>query len=282
MKRSVYFILAMILTGALALQVPVFAESVGEANIEAGSNEGAEEILFSDGDDAADFALLGAGEGEGEEGEDDPEPEPEPEPEYYYVIQNANNGTTALYKQDIQVGIPTDLRKNYFSRNGYHFDSWNRLPSGDGERYEDGETVTDIGEANQEVNLYAQWEPNEYKVILDANGGEVDGESESFIMVTYDSTYGEIPRPVRENYNFLGWFNTSGTQVTEETTVKITGTQRLTARWEGVEVQVTFDYNYVDPNTQDVKTETRTVRYDGLYGQTKEEGGMPYPTRPGM
>ena len=50
--------------------------------------------------------------------------------------------------------------------------------------------------------LTAIWEPAQYNVTFDANGGTVDTSSK---QVTYLSTYGELPTPTRTGYEFVGW-----------------------------------------------------------------------------
>ena len=54
----------------------------------------------------------------------------------------------------------------------------------------------------QNHTLTAIWEPAQYNVTFDANGGSVDTSSK---QVTYLSTYGELPTPTRAGYEFVGW-----------------------------------------------------------------------------
>ncbi len=70
-----------------------------------------------------------------------------------------------------------------------------------------------------------------YTITFDANGGEVGTSTKE---VTENSTYGELPTPTRDGYNFLGWYTseTDGDKIESETNVTITESQTLYARWE--------------------------------------------------
>lgn len=80
-----------------------------------------------------------------------------------------------------------------------------------------------------------------YKIRLDNDCGQTILIKEFYITnefttsknVAYDSAYGTLPTPTRENYTFEGWFTAAsgGTQITSDTIVKITSTQTLYAHW---------------------------------------------------
>ncbi len=81
------------------------------------------------------------------------------------------------------------------------------------------------------VCLQALWIPQNYTVTFNANGGTTPTEDKS---VTYDATYGSLPIPERNGYEFKGWYTSisGGTKVTSETKVLITSPQTLYAQWE--------------------------------------------------
>ncbi|MBQ7962397.1 MAG: InlB B-repeat-containing protein [Clostridia bacterium] len=58
--------------------------------------------------------------------------------------------------------------------------------------------------------------------------------------VTYDSAYGTLPTPTKDKYDFLGWFNADGTQITSSTTVKQTDTLYVYSKWERSGFTVTW------------------------------------------
>ncbi|MBE6132012.1 MAG: hypothetical protein E7180_01285 [Erysipelotrichaceae bacterium] len=110
------------------------------------------------------------------------------------------------------------------------------------------------------ITLYAGWEANTYTVTLDTQGGTAKDP----ITVTYDSTYDKLPLPTsvggKTGYTFAGWFTdpVSGTEVTRETTVKITADQTLYAHWTANIYPATLNVNYGDTPT----TQIINVTYD--------------------
>ncbi|MCR5267875.1 MAG: InlB B-repeat-containing protein, partial [Lachnospiraceae bacterium] len=121
---------------------------------------------------------------------------------------------------------------------GYGFDGWYTEPSG-------GTKITASDNLIQNANhtLYAHWKANTYTVTFNGNQGTVPSGQGSK-TVTYDSTYGTLPTATRNGYRFDGWYNaqTGGTQITENTTVKITAAQTLYAHWTKL-VTVTLNAN---------------------------------------
>ena len=61
----------------------------------------------------------------------------------------------------------------------------------------------------------------------------IEGNFTTRKTVTYDSTYGDLPTPLREGYTFDGWYTASsgGTKVESSTKVTITSNQTLYAQW---------------------------------------------------
>lgn len=77
-------------------------------------------------------------------------------------------------------------------------------------------------------------------VEFDAAGGEC---SKGNMIVMSGKSYGSLPIPTREGYEFQGWYTSDGTKVTTETTVTGTGSQLLHAEWKEVSGTVNFDGN---------------------------------------
>ena len=63
-------------------------------------------------------------------------------------------------------------------------------------------TSSSIVNYAKDHTLTAIWEPAQYNVTFDPNGGTVDTSSK---QVTYLSTYGALPTPTRTGYIFKGW-----------------------------------------------------------------------------
>ncbi|MBQ6942953.1 MAG: InlB B-repeat-containing protein [Ruminococcus sp.] len=150
------------------------------------------------------------------------------------------------------------------SRTGYTFKGWFTAESGGTQITKDSKvTIT----ANQ--TLYAQWTANKYTVTFKPTGGTCDTTSKS---VTYNSTYGELPKPTRTGHVFKGWFTaeSGGTQVTKDSKVTITANQTLYAQWTLNSYTVTLD-----ANGGTVSDDSVTVTYSKGYGT------LPEPTRDG-
>lgn len=96
-----------------------------------------------------------------------------------------------------------------------------------------------------------------FTVTFNPGAGTVDTPSKT---VSYDSTYGDLPTPVRSGYEFLGWYTATsgGTQVTEEDTVSITANQILYAQWKPMSI-----LHLVDNGTERTITNIRVVETVG-------------------
>jgi len=102
---------------------------------------------------------------------------------------------------------------------GYAFDGWH---IGTTKITED--TIVSI---TSNALATAHWVPNKYTVTFDAGEGSVSTKS---IEVTYGSSYGTLPEPVRDDYTFEGWF-IGTTQILSSSTVEITSNAVATAQW---------------------------------------------------
>lgn len=71
-----------------------------------------------------------------------------------------------------------------------------------------------------------------FTVTFDPAGGVVDQEA---IEVVQGEPYGELPTPVRDSYEFQGWFDVAGNEVTSETVFEGNADATLTAQWKKAE-----------------------------------------------
>ena len=142
------------------------------------------------------------------------------------------------------------------TREGYVFTGW-YTEQVNGDRI-DSSSILDKPEAK---TLYAHWSPKSYTVIFDGNNGT---PSYSNKTVVYDSKYGTLPTATRTGYTFLGWFTaiSGGTQITKDTTVKITSTQTLYAHWKVNTYTVTFNGNGGSVSGNKTKNMTYDTKYD--------------------
>jgi uncharacterized repeat protein (TIGR02543 family) len=118
----------------------------------------------------------------------------------YTLNFDKNDGTTANNPQPRQVryGSPVGDLPEPSLLPGYTFESWNTLPDGQGDLF-DETTLYFIG---GDTTLYAQWRANNYTITLHPNEGTVNPVN---ITVTYNTEIGELPVPIRAGYAFTGW-----------------------------------------------------------------------------
>lgn len=135
----------------------------------------------------------------------------------YRITFYANNGSSSLTTQTVSSLTAFNLKANSFSKTGYVFKNWNTKADGSGTSYSDQESIESIEE---NISLYAEWTPIQYKVTYNANGGVGTMGEQNFI---YDNSYKLIKNTfTREDYEFVGWntqANGSGTKYKDEASV---------------------------------------------------------------
>lgn len=162
----------------------------------------------------------------------------------------------------VMAGMGTTVSEPDVSyRVGYFVDGW----------YTD-ETYTNAYDFEVPVTgpmvLYAHWSACTV-VTLDARGGTVTPKS---INVAVNSTYGELPTPVRSGYTFDGWYTSiySDIKITNETVVNQPADHSLYAHWTANTYVVAFD-----ACGGIVGLPSMEVTYYDYYGE------LPTPTRNG-
>ena len=143
-------------------------------------------------------------------------------------------------------------------RSGYYFDSWNTAVDGSGKRVDDKirpkadyqVLATGVPSADDPyvtvITLYAQWKPNQYKVMLDIVTKEgvasLPANTRQEIPVYYGSTfYSKLPTPTLRGYDFKGWKTPSGTKITSETEYRKAGDITIYPIWQIKKYNITFD-----------------------------------------
>lgn len=129
----------------------------------------------------------------------------------------------------------TRLTRNAYRRTGYRFTGWNTEPDGSGTFYGDGARILNLTTENWDgteaseqgtVVLYAQWEPAESTLRIDADGGAYAGKAVWEQTMPYGSVYtpeaalvtppegyqvsfvtngGENLAPIRSALRFVEW-----------------------------------------------------------------------------
>ena len=188
------------------------------------------------------------------------------EADTYTITFNAGTGTVTPETKEVTYNstygdLPTPVL------NGYTFNGWYTTSSYTTQVTSD--TKVSIT-ANQ--TLYAKYTANTYTVTVDANGGTIptttgwtiaSGSKTATKKVTYASTYGTMPEPTRTGYTFDGWYTatTGGSKVTSASSVTITDSQTLYARWSAKTFSVAFS-----AGSGTVTPTSKTVTFDGTYG----------------
>lgn len=93
---------------------------------------------------------------------------------------------------------------------------------------------------------------NSHFIRFDANGGTVETDSK---LVMWNSEFGELPTPVRDNCTFLGWFTNDGTKVTESSVFTYLTDITVRARWQS-------DWVLADSLPDDASVTTEKWTYD--------------------
>lgn len=170
---------------------------------------------------------------------------------------DANGHGTAPAAQSVAVG-GTVTAPEAPTATGYTFGGW----------YTEAACNTEFtfGTLSADTTVYAKWTANTYTVTLNADGGTCDKET---VQVTYDSTYGTLPTPVKTGHTFKGWFD-GETKVESTTAVTKADDHILTAKWDINQYTVTFD-----AQGGECSVTSRTVNYNEAYGT------LPAPTKDG-
>lgn len=140
----------------------------------------------------------------------------------YAVTLDSDNGNepttqTVNHGDAVMISTPT--------KTGYIFKGWFLS---DGTQYTNQAITSNI-------TLKAKWEIRTFSVAFKSNGGSDIADQ----VVEYGSRV-SLSTPIREGYNFLGWFLQSGEEYKEQA---ITANIILNAKWEIKRFKVTF---YVD------------------------------------
>ncbi len=168
----------------------------------------------------------------------------------------------------------------FFDVKGKKFLSWNTMADGTGTTYKEGDKVW----TPDPVELYAQWELEDFTITLDPNKGSVS-ESEYVVTVGETKNSTGIAVPARTGYTFTGWYtsisggtkvyNASGNAVKDGTYFNSSsqwcfeGDLTLYAHWTAKDYTVSFD------SGGGTEYPAITVQYRRAYGT------LPVPERTG-
>lgn len=137
------------------------------------------------------------------------------------------------------------ISSNSYKRTAYVFDGWNTKPDGTGASYTNAEKF-ELKEGMRlygtKITLYAQWKPVEYKITYSLNKGpNAEGNPTTY---TIENDFITLNNPVREGYDFGGWFQDSGCKKPMEgIAAHSTGNKTIYAKWVVHKYNVYFNSN---------------------------------------
>ncbi len=122
----------------------------------------------------------------------------------YYIIYDKNTGEGTMENTECIFGENCTLRRNTFTKTGYHFNYWSMLANGNtAKHYSDGEVVKNLTFSDT-IRLYVIWEKNQNTLVVNANTGN-GGFTER-----HEYEYQKAINVSKVGYSFTGW-SASGT-----------------------------------------------------------------------
>ncbi len=159
------------------------------------------------------------------------------------IKYDSNGGSGEIKEQTLLLGEEITLRENTFTRTEYGFACWNTSAEGDGDRYENGESLT----PTESLVLYAQWGKT-CTLQFNKNNDDAEGEMEEVSVPAGSSL--SLPANTFSLTGFYcsGW-NTSpdgsGASYTNGQTIILNESLVLYAQWkEGS--GIFYDVNLAD------------------------------------
>lgn len=148
------------------------------------------------------------------------------------VEYDANNGTKQkVIKYNELIGELEEPTKA-----GYEFEEWLLE---DGIPFNPEEPITD------DVKLIAKFKTLTYTISYDLKEGSLEEGKTNPIEYTIESDNIQLNKPVKENYNFVGWTGTELERVTEYVVIPTgsIGNRTYTANWEAKEYTISYNLN---------------------------------------
>ena len=161
----------------------------------------------------------------------------------YVITEDTNlyaeytcNQYTISFVDDVNDQIVSDLTVTYdenyslpsLEQTGYIFNVWlynNEMFANNG-----------IYRIAGDITLYASWNANKYRVILNPDGGVL---SKTYLDVIYDCSY-TLPSPTKTGYSFLGWYD-GEIKISSNATWKFLSNKTFIAKWSNTPMTYVFD-----------------------------------------
>lgn len=149
--------------------------------------------------------------------------------DYKIVFENCEGVDNKEY--NIEKGVSKDDMPVPHVRDGYKFVGW----------YKGDEMVEFIEKGTEDITLRAKWEPIEYTITYETNGGAISGEISKY---TIEQTV-KLVTPTKANYSFAGWYTDSqfNNRFEGDELVQAWGNKTFYAKWSPKTYTLTFDVN---------------------------------------
>ena len=197
----------------------------------------------------------------------------------YTIIYNGNSATSgAMPKQKVQMLDIITLSANKYTKTGYTFSGWATSPKGSVVyRNKEQVYILDESKLGKNVNLYAKWKANTYKVKFDKNSGTGSMSTQSF-QYNSSKALSKCKFKAPRGKVFVGWAKSkNGTPVyTNGQSVK-----NLTSQNGKV---ITLYAKYVTPKKYKISYVMNGGKQPSKYPKTFKSGTgctLPKPTRKG-
>lgn len=154
----------------------------------------------------------------------------------YKITLEANGGSCEVSSITVKNGMEYE-KLPAVSKANCVFQGW--FTESDGGMKIENTTVANL--VSDQV-LYAHFIERTLEITLEANGGSIEGGLDKKTVYA-QHTYGELPKPTRSNYSFIGWYTqaSGGEIITEDMVVNSTGEMKLYAHWVSTKQDISFD-----------------------------------------
>lgn len=174
------------------------------------------------------------------------------EEKLYTVKFNANGGKGTMANQTFEKDEAKKLTKSSFKKAGYSFAGWSKSSTSNTIVYKDEETVKNIANPGETIELFAVYTNKSYTVIYDGNGATSGSTANSTHY--YDKAKNLTANGYkRTGYYFKGWTTTPKDKKVYEDKQSVTNlltaeqiengtvSYKLYAYWEPINYQVSYD-----------------------------------------
>ena len=150
------------------------------------------------------------------------------------------------------------------TKHGYDFVGWR---FSDRTYYKEDALV----KTEEDINAYAVYSARKSKITFNADGGITDiGE----LIVTYNSSYPQLPTPVKYGYNFIGWQIGDDAIIAENQTVQVAKDIEAKAIYESKNIKVYFNLNGGSFNNGNDATDDQLECLQNNYSAGANDNGL--------